>query len=104
MSLDLATLKSYCHVDGTDEDGTLQRLLDAASKHVEADLGFSLDDETEFPDGAPEDVEQAVLMTAAHWFANREAVLVELSSAVLPIAAQEIVANHRAYSFEPPED
>ncbi|MEF2071904.1 head-tail connector protein [Consotaella aegiceratis] len=98
MALDATALRD--HLNGVpDDDDALTRLLDAATAHVEAQLGFAIDDATEFPDGTPADVEQAVLMVAAHWYENREASLVGVSAMEVPIGAADIIANHRSYTY-----
>lgn len=99
MALSLPDLKAHCNVTGNGDDAVLTRLLGAAVKHVERQLGFALDDEGEFPEGAPDDVELAVLMLAAHWYENREASLVGVSAQALPVGVAEIVAGHRRYTF-----
>ena len=99
MALDLDTLKGQCNVTTTDDDALLTRLLAAAQAKVESDLGYLFEDTDELPSGPTADLEQAVLMTAAHWYENREAVLVGLAAQTLPIAAADIVANTRTYSF-----
>lgn len=99
MSLDLDTLKAHCNVTIAGDDQLLTRLLVAAKAHTEGVLGFGLDDTDELPEGAPADLEQAVLMTAAHWYENREATLVGTLAQQLPIGVSEILDNHRTYTF-----
>jgi hypothetical protein len=99
IALDLATLKTHCNVTIAVDDALLSRLLDAAKAKVEGDLGYALADTTQLPTGAPSDLEQAVLMTAAHWYENREATLVGVIAQTLPHGAEAIIANHRKYTF-----
>ncbi|WP_102960218.1 head-tail connector protein [Mangrovicella endophytica] len=99
MALALDDVKLHCNVIGTDDDAVLARCLLAAGKHVEAQLGFALDDAAEFPTGTPADVEQAVLMVAAHYYENREATLVGVVAQELPLGALAILANHRRYTY-----
>ncbi|WAJ30955.1 head-tail connector protein [Antarcticirhabdus aurantiaca] len=77
----------------------LRRLLAAAEAHTEAQLGFKLDDEAEFPGGPPHDVEQAVFMLAAFWFEQRESVLVAVSAQITPHGYDDIIRSHRSYTF-----
>lgn len=98
MALDAAALNE--HLNGVpDSDEALTRLLDAATARIEASLGFALDDAEEFPGGTPADVEQAVLMLAAHFYENREATLVGVSAQVLPLGVEDIVRDHRRYTY-----
>ena len=99
MALDLETLKAQCGVTTDSDDDLLGRLLTSATKHVEAELGYALDDTDELPDGVPEDLENAVLQIAAHLYENREATLVGISAQALPMGAADAIANHRTYTF-----
>lgn len=44
--------------------------------------------------GVPQDIKQAIMMLAAHWYENREAV-VEGSFEQLPFAVQALISRHR---------
>jgi hypothetical protein len=99
MALTADDLKA--HLNGVDEgdEPMLPRLLAAAISHVEAQLGFKLDDDDEFPDGTPADLDQAVLMLAAHWYENREGTITGTIIAEVPMGVAEIIANRRGYTF-----
>ena len=99
MAIDLDALKAHCNVTVTDDDAVLGRCLGAAQAHLPKLLGFALDDEDEFPDGTPADVEMAVLQLAAHFYENREATLVGVTAQVLPLSVTEIVAEYRNYTY-----
>lgn len=99
MALSLSVLKEHANITGTADDAVLSRMLAAAKAHTERQLGFALDDEAEFPDGTPDDVEHAVLMLAAHWYENREASIVGVAAQSLPFGFAEIIAERRRYSF-----
>ncbi len=99
MAIELAHLKAQCNVTGTADDGLLTRKLAAATAHVERQLGFKLDDTNKLPDGAPADLEEAILMFAAHLYENREATLVGVSAMAMPMGVADIVANYRDYTF-----
>lgn len=77
----------------------LPRILAAATAHTERQLGFSLGDTDHFPGGAPADVEQAILMLAAHWYENREATVVGVTAQSLPFGFDEIIREHRTYTY-----
>ena len=104
MALTVDDLKAQCNVTDSADDTILTRLLAAASKHIERQLGFALDDADEFPDGTPADLELAVLQTGAHWYENREASLVGVTAQVLPMGVPEIVAEYRKYTFGLPDE
>lgn len=95
----MVALKEHLNILGDEDDTVIGRLCEAAAAHVQADLGFALDDATEFPDGTPADVQQAVLMLAAHWYENREATLVGVTAQSVPFGYEAIIANHRSYTF-----
>lgn len=99
MALTIDDLKAQCNITSTADDAILTRLLAAATAHVERLLGFKLDDTTELPDGAPADLELAVLQLAADWFENREASLVGVTAQAIPFGVQEIVNEYRKYIF-----
>lgn len=99
MALNFEWLKVQCNVVGNDDDQLLTRQLSAAQRHVERILGFAFDDETELPDGVPEDLEQAVLMLAAHWYENREQTITGTIIAEVPFGVMQILGEHRRYTF-----
>lgn len=99
MALSLADLKAQTNVTNTSDDGLLTRKLAAATAFIERQLGYALDDTDELPDGPPADLEEAILMFAAHLYENRESTIVAVSAAVMPMGVAEIVANYRRYSF-----
>lgn len=104
MDLDLVSLKLHCNVTIDGDDLVLLRLLDAAKAKIGRDLGFAVDDETQFPDGTPADLVNAVLMTAADFYENREAQIIGVQAMALPIGVAEIVANYRNYTFDVDDD
>ena len=99
MAIDLEALKAHCNVTFDEDNALLDRLLAASIRHVQSVLGFAIDDTTEFPAGTPEDVEQAVLMLAAHWYENREGSIVGVSAIEVPFGVADILANHRSYTY-----
>lgn len=103
MALTATDLRDQLN-DVPEGDPFLERLLAAATAHTERQLGFKLDDVEELPDGAPADLEHAILMLAAHLYENREATLVGVSAQELPMGFADIIANHRRYSFGGAED
>jgi uncharacterized phiE125 gp8 family phage protein len=47
---------------------------------------------------APDDIIAAMLLTVAHWYANREAVISEPGTMPLPMGVDALVCNHRRYA------
>ena len=103
MALNEAALRAQINMGALDGDeideAVLPQVLAAAQAHVERILGFALDDTDELPDGAPADLEQAVLMVAAHWYENREAVLIGVTGQEVPFGAAQIIGEYRKYTF-----
>lgn len=99
MALTVADLKSQCNIVDSTDDVVLTRLLSAATAHIERLLGFKLSDTTELPDGAPADLELAVLQLAADWYENREASLVGVTAQPIPFGIEQIVNEYRKYTF-----
>ncbi len=99
MALTIDDLKAHCNITGVNDDGVLARFLAAAISHVQRLIGFALDDATIFPDGAPADLELAVLQLAADWYENREASLVGVSAQAIPFGVWVIVQEYRNYTF-----
>ncbi|MBN9333624.1 head-tail connector protein [Devosia sp.] len=103
LALDEAAFRA--HLNMTDDDGdeidaaVLPQFLAAAIAHTERILGFKLDDETELPDGAPADLEQAVLMLGAHWYRRRELSISGTIIAEVPFGTAQILGEYRRYTF-----
>ena len=103
MALDAAALKAQLNMTADEADevdaAVLDRILGAAQAHAESILGYKLNDTTELPNGAPADLEHAVLMIAAHWFNERETVLIGVTGQEVPFGAAQILGAHRRYTF-----
>lgn len=86
---------------GTADDALMTAKIAAAQDHIERLLGYKI--EEVYP-GAPDDpvpasLSQAVLMLAAHWYENREAVIVGVTAMPMPLGVREIVREYREWSF-----
>ncbi|SFZ82420.1 uncharacterized phage protein (possible DNA packaging)/phage conserved hypothetical protein, phiE125 gp8 family [Devosia enhydra] len=93
MAVDLTLAKAHMNITGSGDDTIITHYIAAADAQVTSQLGTGVDD-------IPEAIfDQAVLMLAAHWYENREAVVVGLSAAFLPMGVAEIIREYRAYSF-----
>lgn len=77
----------------------LRLLLGAAVAHTETQLGFALDDVAEFPRGLPDDVKLAVFMLAAHWYAQRESVVVGMTAQTVPHGYDDVIRSRRRWTF-----
>jgi uncharacterized phiE125 gp8 family phage protein len=92
----LAALKSHLNLTdlAASDDSDLTLKLDAAilytSDRVEIDGGNSLT-----WDNAPADLKHAILMLAAHWYANREAILLGVQSASTPYGFDDLVRPYK---------
>jgi hypothetical protein len=85
---------------GTADDTLMGRKIAAAQAHIESLLGFKI--EVTYPVAAdvPADLKEAVLQLAAHFYENREASLVGVTAVVIPFGVEQIVNEHREYSFD----
>lgn len=101
MSVSLEEMKAHLNVTLSVDDLLISDQIVAAEAHLASWLGFALDDDEEFPDGTPADVDHAVKMLVAHWYANRETAFISNSAAAMeiPFAVAEIVRNYRKWTF-----
>lgn len=98
MTVSLSLMKSHINVTGSTDDVLIDHYVDAAEAMITAQLG-------EGADTIPVvTMDQAVMMLAAHWYENREAVVVGLSTAFLPMGVAEIIREFRSYSFGQPDE
>lgn len=102
MIVNLDMLKQQLRLEHTDDDMILARQSAAAQDHVERLLGFKI--EATYggvgQDAIPPSLVQAVQLLAAHWYGNREAVLIDVVGQGLPYGVWEIVREYRQYSFD----
>lgn len=75
----------------TGTDDLLQLYIDAAEARAAAMLGKQLAD----IDPMPADIKQAILQLAAHFFSNREAVLVGTGSNEIPYGVADLLRPYR---------
>lgn len=102
----LAEIKGQLRIDDSDNDDVLERKIDAAQSHLERLLGFKLDEETypdnadfDFPESVPAALRECVCQLAAHWYENREAVLIDTNAQALPIGVNDVVTEFRNWSW-----
>lgn len=84
---------------GSADDGLIQRAIDAATAHTARAAGVDFDELAVGADGVPADLRLAVQMLAAHWFENREATIVGVSAAPLPLGFDDLIRPHRPEWF-----
>ncbi|WP_127088309.1 head-tail connector protein [Aquabacter cavernae] len=93
VSLD--DLKRHLRVDGSYEDSTLEQMLEAALRHVEAWVGPLATFEGEVPD----DIGMAMKVLVGHWFTEgREAALPE-PLLEIPFGFRELITPYRKWEF-----
>lgn len=93
----LPDLKAQLNIIDDDADdalltGMIADALDHTGRAIGSDAQLSYD---ELPGG----LRRAVLMLAAHFYENREAVLVGISSNELPIGYADLIAPHQKWVF-----
>lgn len=97
--LTLEMLKQQCNIDPWFEgdDNYLTLLGDAAEQAVENQLDKSLDDITMERGGIlPAPLIQAMLLSVAHWYMNRESVTYS-NAAKLPMGYDFLVAPYKNF-------
>jgi len=86
--LTLKEVKSYLKVEFPEDDEFILHLIDSSEKHIE-----NLTDKTFNP--LPKPIYQAMLMLIAHWYENREAVLIGRPSKEIEFAVTNLIAPYR---------
>jgi Phage gp6-like head-tail connector protein len=95
----LDDIKAHLNVTITADDAMLTDKITAAQECVENFVGAKLDDAHEFPDGTPEPLKEAVRQLAAHFYENREPVLVGVTAQTLPLGVFDLVGPYRKWVF-----
>lgn len=93
----LDEMKAELGVTIDDDDDMIEAKIEAAQAHLEALLGYAIDDE--YPDGAPADLVAAIKMLAAGQYENRESIIIGAPAIQTPHGVWDIVTNRRRYSF-----
>lgn len=93
-------LKQQVNVDHDDDDSLLLTYSSAAKTTIENYINRKL-----YEDSVPDDcltgmvinnvIKVAILMLVGHWYENREAVVVNSSAVVLPLAYQMLINPYR---------
>lgn len=96
---DLKAQLSFTSDIGDVDDAMLNRLNSAAESFCERKLGYKFADTFGGlgQDPVPEDLRQAALMLAAHWYENREATTEAAREP--PFGVSEIIREYRDWTF-----
>lgn len=101
--VDLETAKSHLNLMGSSDDGVVARYVDAAQSWLESKLGYIISERySDRP--VPSSLYQAALLMTAHFYANREASVVGVTVAELPLGVWDTVTDFRDWSWGEPDD
>jgi hypothetical protein len=95
MTVSLDLLKAQLNITDDADDVLLLHKLAAASAWIEAQTGTTLADLGPLP----ADLVEATLQLAAYWFEQREAVVIGVSTAIVPLGVLDLIRPYRAWSF-----
>jgi hypothetical protein len=92
----LEQFKEHARIDGNDEDASAQVKVDAANNYVLSYLENPLPHDWQ----APDELVQAALLIASHWWERRETAFA-FSGAFndIPISATDLISNFRVWQF-----
>lgn len=97
MAVDLTSAKQQLNLTTLDDDPLVTRLLLAAQDWLERQLGYKITDR--YPADVPPALDHAVYLMTGHFYANREATLVGVTAAALPLGVCDIVNDYRDWSW-----
>lgn len=92
--VDLSLAKKHLGVTEDDDDDLISAKIDSAQALLEGWLGYAIEDRFET---APADLIEAVLQLMAHAYENREASIVGLTIASVPLGVRDVIAARRDY-------
>ncbi|AQZ50531.1 head-tail connector protein [Martelella mediterranea] len=101
MIVTLDEMKAHLNITGDQDDALIGKKIAAAQNHIERLLGFKIEETyggAEQED-VPESLAEAVMQLAAHWYENREAVIVGVTAIPMPLGVREIIREYRDWSF-----
>ena len=93
--LTVEDLKAHLNITGDADDALLAQKIAAAEAWVSRWLEITLAEMEE----VPADLKEAVRLLVGHLWENREASLVGISAAELPLGLWDILNQHRQWSF-----
>lgn len=113
LELDIIKLHVRLEPDFYDDDSLLDTYATAARRYVENHTGRNLYATSgEIPvdsEGSPtdsdalvldDDLTTAMLLLIGHWYENREAVAVGVSTASMPLAVESLICPYRHFHFD----
>jgi hypothetical protein len=107
MAVTIATAKLQLNLVTTDDDLLVARLITAAQDWLERQLGYTLLSRypidvsiPQFPlSTIPPALDHAVCLMVGHYYANREASVVGVTSGELPLGVCDIVNDYRSWGW-----
>ncbi|PQY37422.1 head-tail connector protein [Cronobacter sakazakii] len=100
-------VKHHCNIepDFTEDDNWIENSIKAAARYVETWTRRRLYDSPEDPGYLSDpdhllysaDIEMAMLMLIAHWYANRETVSTGSSTSALEFSTEALLQPYRVY-------
>lgn len=94
--IDLADVKAHLNITDNADDTVITAKLAAASSYVEHYVGQLFED---YVDGVPDPLKEAVRQVTAHFYENREPVLVGVSGQEIPLSAFDLMNAYRKWVF-----
>ena len=93
--LSVEDLKAHLRVTLGDDDALIEVKIAAAEDWIGQFVGKPL---AEF-DPLPESLKEAVRQLVAHWYNQREAVLIGVSAENVPLSVFDLMQPHRTFYF-----
>ncbi|MBB4123289.1 head-tail connector protein [Martelella radicis] len=97
----LDQMKAQLNVTSDSDDDLITNKIAAAQNHIERLLGYRIEESygNADQDPVPPSLAEAVMQLAAHWYENREAVIVGVTAIPMPLGVREIIREYRDWSF-----
>jgi hypothetical protein len=97
LTLELA--KEQCNVDFDDDDTFITRLLDVTEAAVANELEEDLEN-LEVESTLPPDLIHAMYLLLAHFYANREALIIGVGATIVPLAYKMLILPFKTYTVK----
>jgi hypothetical protein len=97
--LTLEIAKQQCNVDNTNDDEIITRLLDVVETAVANELEEDLAD-LEIESDLPADLIHAMYLLLAHFYANREALIIGVGANIVPLAYKMLILPYKNYTVK----